>query len=239
MTTTLEQIEKIRDIAVEKIGLISKMASEKIELLIGAVEKAVQKEEPATEHEEVVVVTEKAPEEEEKATEAVAVKKSRAGRNGGQNKSQLVREYISSNRQARNMEIVAHFKGEGIKVPASLVSLIKKEFHPSPKTGKVKAKAKKKVENISGLPMPAMVARCLKGHPDGVKLKELAMLVKRAGYKYGGDKGDLGIAQGVYQALYSLNQKKAHPGWVGETAVVLHDSGSKRWRLNPRAKTAS
>ena len=238
MTTTLEQIEKIRDIAVEKISLISKMASEKIELLIGAVEKAVQKEETTADHElEVAVVTEKEPEK-EKAHEAVAVKKSRAGRNGGQNKSQLVREYVSSNRQARNMEIVAHFKSEGIKVPASLVSLIKKEFHPSPKTGKVKAKAKK-VENISGLPMPAMVARCLKGHADGVKLKELALLVKRAGYKYGGDKGDLGIAQGVYQALYSLSQKKAHPGWVGETAVVLHDAGSKRWRLNPRAKVAS
>jgi hypothetical protein len=56
-----------------------------------------------------------------------------------------------------------------------------------------------------------------------------------AGYEYQGAKGWEGIAQNVYQAVHALSKTVTHAGYEGKTAVVLHDSASKRWKLNPKA----
>ena len=94
----------------------------------------------------------------------------------------------------------------------------------------------RKDKSKSDLPLPAILTRVFKGSRNGYKLAELPDLVQKAGYKYGGDRGRDGIVQNIYQALRILKKKKTHPGWVGETPVVIHDAESQRWKLNPKAK---
>ena len=200
--------------------------------------------------------------EEKVAVAEESMAKPRRGRSGGVNRSEIIREYCSKNKEARNVDIIEYLKKEHkISVTAALVSSVRKTMHPEPKTSHVKAgkarvgrppnsgKAGKAVKvgkvgkarvgrpSKIDLPMPAHVVRVLQGASrEGLKLAEMAELIKKAGYKYAGAKGRQGFIQNVYQAVHNLSIAKTHAGYVGETPVVIHDGDSKRYRLNPKAK---
>lgn len=238
MSTALKTLEKIK----ESLDGLNRMIQ-------GFVEKAA-KEEAVVETTEVAETTEKAPEAVKEAPAlSVVVEERRRGRGkSGINRSDLIREYFRKHgMEVKNKDLIESLeKAHKIKFEPSLVSTIRKKMHegkkPS-KTHKVKekapVKAKVKAGELKGLPMPALCAAILKkSGREGLKLKEVTEQVISAGYEYKGNKGNLGIAQNVYQALHTLSQKKSHPGYNGKVAVILHDESSKRWKLNPKAVKA-
>ena len=167
----------------------------------------------------------------------------------GINRSDLIREYFRKHgMEVKNKDVIENLeKANKIKFEPSLVSTIRKKMHEGKKPAKAtkvtkvkeKAPVKAKAGELKGLPMPALCAAILKkSGREGLKLKEVTEQVISAGYEYKGNKGNLGIAQNVYQALHTLSQKKSHPGYNGKVAVILHDECSKRWKLNPKAVKA-
>lgn len=169
--------------------------------------------------------------------------KARAGREGGVNRSQLIRDYFEKHgKDSRPRDVIEALKKSGVEVGAALVSIIKNKLG-----GKRVAKAEKKVlkakkmiaKKGSDLPLPAVCLDVLSKNKDGLKLGDLATKVEEAGYKYGGDKGHKGLVQNVYQCLYGLSKEKHHPGFEGTDPVVLHDETSKRYTLNPNAKRSA
>jgi len=174
---------------------------------------------------------------------AKATVKTRAGRAGGVNKSELIRSYFEKHgKDSRPRDVIEALKNEGFEVGAALVSIIKNKLG-----GKRAAKAEKKVlkakkvaaKKGSDLPLPAVCLDVLSRNKEGLKLGDLATKVAEAGYKYGGDKGHKGLVQNVYQCLYGLAKEKHHPGFEGTDPVVLHDETSKRYTLNPNAKRSA
>jgi hypothetical protein len=173
-------------------------------------------------------------------------KKARAGRDGGVNKSELIRAYFEKHgKDSRPRDVIEALKKDGIEVGAALVSIVKTKIGGSAtvakkvpmKTKEVSTKAKK--TGSSDLPLPAVCLDVLTKNKDGLKLGDVANKVEEAGYKYGGDKGHKGLVQNVYQCLYSLSKEKTHPGFEGTDPVVLHNESSKRYTLNPKAKRSA
>lgn len=169
--------------------------------------------------------------------------KVRAGKNGGPNKSQLVRSYFEKHGlDVRPKDVIeAIKKAEKIEVEPALVSIIKKKLGGAKKV-KAKTASKTKVsvaKTSSVLPLRAICLEVLGKNKDGLKLGDLANKVVEAGYKYGGEKGHKGVVQNVFQCLYSLSKEKHHPGFEGTNPVVFHDESSKRYSLNPNAKRSA
>lgn len=160
-----------------------------------------------------------------------------AMREKGENRSELIRNFFEKNTEARNKDAIKFLREKGVKVSPDLVSSVRSRLGMKTTRKKVeKVKALRVKTRKSDLPLTAIVTRALKGSRNGYKLAELADLSVKAGYQYGGDRGRDGIIANVYQAVRSLHEKKYHPGWAGETSVVMHDVESKRWKLNPKAK---
>ena len=184
------------------------------------------------------------------APKATKAPKARKEGKEGPNRSQLIRDYFEKHGiDSRPKDVIAALKEQhSIEVAPALVSIIKGKLSGGVKTPKAKkvvkvkaVKAKKttktrKEVSESKLPLPALCERILSSSREGYKLGDLAELVAKAGYEYTGEKGHKGLVQNVYQALYNLCREKKHPGYEGETAVVIHDEASKRYRLNPKAK---
>ena len=174
--------------------------------------------------------------------------KARAGREGGVNKSELIRTYFEKHgKDTRPRDVIEALKKDGVEVGAALVSIVKSKIGGTTATKKVSLKTTKekpttvvaKAKKGSDLPLPAVCLDVLYKNKDGLKLGDLANKVEEAGYKYGGDKGHKGLVQNVYQCLYSLSKEKTHPGFEGTDPVVLHDESSKRYMLNPKAKRSA
>lgn len=236
MSTALKTLEKIKE---SLDGLNS--------MIRGFMEKAGEEAETVTETE----VESTKPEVTEADGEVVVKSERRPGRRKGEvNRSDLIREYFRKHgMEIKNKDLIESLeKAHKVKIEPSLVSTIRKKMQEGKKparAAKVKAKAKARSAKVvhagemKGLPMPALCAAILKkSGKDGLKLKEVTERVIEAGYDYKGNKGNLGIAQNVYQALHTLSQKKSHPGYNGKVAVILHDESSKRWKLNPKAVRA-
>lgn len=179
-----------------------------------------------------------------KAKKAKVTTKARSGRDGGPNRSELIRAYFEKHGvDSRPRDVIeAIKKAENVDVAPALVSIIKHKLGgPTAKkvAVKTKVKATKKTKTNSDLPLPAVCLDVLSKNKDGLKLGDLANKVVEAGYKYGGDKGHKGLVQNVYQCLYSLSKEKHHPGFEGTDPVILHDETSKRYMLNPKAKRSA
>lgn len=154
--------------------------------------------------------------------------------------SSLVRAYLERHSEASNDEVVKEIaRSNKVQVKPTLVSSVRAIIkRKGTKTARIASKPapKNAKKDRKGLPMPALVVRVLEKAPrEGMKLREMTDKVIAAGYEYQGTKGWEGIAQNVYQAVHALSKTVTHAGYEGKTAVVLHDSASKRWKLNPRA----
>lgn len=220
----LEQLKRIRDIAINKMNEIIKMAEGVTEA------KAPEETAPAA---ETVVAAEPA-----KAPEPAATRPSRKAK-GGVSRSELIREYFSKHKGVRNLDVIEHMKKvHNIEVKPSLVSTVKLSMKlPKGKPGRVKAgKTKVRRGRRSGLPMVACIAKVMSKSKDGMTRDEVLEGVKRLGYRYSGSKGEDGLKNIVYQGLYALSQKKSHAGWKGSVPVLLHDEQSHTWKMNPRAE---
>jgi hypothetical protein len=178
----------------------------------------------------------------------VELKKSekvRAGRDGGLNRSELIRAYFEKHgMDSRPRDVIEALKKEGVVVAPALVSIIKHKMNGGAKSVVKKTKVEKATKaaatkKTSGDPLPAVVQAVLEKNKDGLKLGDLTNKVKEAGYQYHGKKGDEGLKQNVFQCLYSLSKEKHHPGFEGTDPVVYRDKTSKRYMLNPKAKRSA
>lgn len=182
-----------------------------------------------------------------KVTKAVETKprkagKPRVGRDGGPNRSELIRSYFEKHGlESRPRDVIEALKKEGIEVAPALVSIVKHKLNGGSKTVAKKEKAPKASKTVvkSGDPLPAVVQSVLEKNKDGLKLGDLTNKVEEAGYQYGGKKGHEGLKQNVFQCLYSLSKEKHHPGYEGTDPVVYKDKTSKRYMLNPKAKRSA
>lgn len=176
-------------------------------------------------------------------SEKTEADKPRAGRDGGPNRSELIRAYFKKHgNDARPRDVIEALKKQGVEVAPALVSIIKNKLNggstAAPKKKKAVAKKVSKTTK-SGDPLPAVVQSVLEKNKDGLKLNDLTNKVEEFGYQYGGKKGHDGLKQNVYQCLYGLSKEKHHPGYEGTDPVVLHDETSKRYMLNPNAKRSA
>jgi hypothetical protein len=178
-----------------------------------------------------------------KAKVEVKARKARAGREGGPNRSQLIRAYFEKHgMDSRPRDVIEALKKDGIVVAPALVSIVKHKLNGGAKTVVKKTKVLKTKASVvrkSGDPLPAVVQSVLEKNRDGLKLSDLTDKVKEAGYQYHGKKGDDGLKQNVFQCLYSLSKEKHHPGFEGTDPVVYRDKTSKRYMLNPKAKRSA
>lgn len=178
---------------------------------------------------------------------ATVATKPRAGREGGVNRSELIRAYFDKfGLDSRPRDVIEALKKDGVEVAPALVSIVKYKLANGSKTVATKTKAEKpaKVAKAkpavrSGDPLPAVVQSVLEKNKDGLKLGDLTNKVEQAGYQYNGKKGHDGLKQNVYQCVHSLSKEKRHPGYEGTDPVVLHDETSKRYMLNPKAKRSA
>lgn len=176
--------------------------------------------------------------------EVKKVEKARAGRDGGLNRSELIRSYFEKHgMDSRPRDVIEALKKDGIVVAPALVSIIKHKMNGGSKAvvkkEKVVKATKTTAKKTSGDPLPAVVQAVLEKNKDGLKLGDLTNKVKEAGYQYHGKKGDEGLKQNVFQCLYSLSKEKHHPGFEGTDPVVYRDKTSKRYILNPKAKRSA
>lgn len=230
----LEQLKRIRDIAINKMNEIIKMAEGVTEARASETETAAE-----TATEEFVAEAEPV-----RAPEPVTTRVSHRAK-GGVSKSQAIREYFSKHKEARNLEVIDYMKKvHNVEVKPSLVSTVKLSMKlQKGKPGRVKvrkAEGKVKVKarkgRRTGLPMVACIAKVMSKSKQGMSRDEVLEGVKRLGYRYSGAKGEEGLKNIVYQGLYALSQKKSHAGWKGSVPVLLHDEQSHTWKMNPKAE---
>jgi hypothetical protein len=239
MSTTLERLEKIRDNAYAKMNSVISSFKEKTGKESTKTVKGESKEIPVASH----------------------VEKIKKGPKSGVNKSEEIRKYISENPNCRNKDVVDTLKKTlKIDVNPAHVSMVRKNMEElvdrrvggdrrvssgraktekkvvERKKTEPKVKTKKSDKELSGLPMTTLCAKILQTHKDGLKLSEIAEIVKNSGYTYEGSKGFSGLVQNVYQALHNLSQKGKHRGYEGQTPVIVRDQESHRYMLNPKAK---
>ena len=172
-----------------------------------------------------------------------AEKKAKSGRKGQVNRSQLVRDYFEKHgKDVRPKDVIQALKKDGIEVPSSLVSTIKKNLGISTPKNKVLVKKVEKVEKTekSSAPLPKIVQEVLLKNKDGLRLKEVMEKVQQSGYNYKGNKPvEQGLYSNVYQTLHNLASKKHHTGFEGNAPVVIHDGSSHMYKLNPEAKRSA
>lgn len=160
--------------------------------------------------------------------------------------SAVIREYLEEHGlDSTNDEVVRFVKrSKGIEVRPTLVSSVRAILK---KKGGKATRIKKTAGRISKFgrrpTMPSVVIETLKkAGRDGLELSEITQKVLKSDYEYKGSKDIHGLAQNVYQALHNLSKKIAHPGFKGNTPVVIHEKtpGHRggRYRLNPKAKVA-
>ena len=138
--------------------------------------------------------------------------------------------------------MIQALKKDGIEVPSSLVSTIKKNLGISTPKNKVLVKKVEKVEKTekSSAPLPKIVQEVLLKNKDGLRLKEVMEKVQQSGYNYKGNKPvEQGLYSNVYQTLHNLASKKHHTGFEGNAPVVIHDGSSHMYKLNPEAKRSA
>lgn len=180
---------------------------------------------------------------EKQSVQTTTEKKARSGRKGQVNRSQLVRDYFEKHgKDVRPKDVIQALKKNGIEVPSSLVSTIKKNLGISTPKNKVLVKKVEKVEKTekSSAPLPKIVQEVLLKNKDGLRLKEVMEKVQQAGYKYKGNKPvEQGLYSNVYQTLHNLASKKPHAGFEGNEPVVIHDGSSHMYKLNPEAKRSA
>lgn len=223
----LEQLKRIREMAINKMNEIIRVAEGRLE---SREDGFLEEPKEETRAEETVEVP-----SEPKAT------RPRRGEKGGVNKSALIRAYFDKHKDAKNSEVIAYMKkAHNIEVKPSLVSTVKIETAKKggrPKA-ETKAKGKRGRKPRGGLPMVACVTRVLSKSKSkqGARAEDILAGVKKLGYVYSGDKGDAGFLNCVYQALHDLCKEKDHAGWKGSGPVLLHDKETHTWKLNPRAE---
>lgn len=155
--------------------------------------------------------------------------------------SALIREYFEAHgADASNEEVVNYIKKtKGVEIKPTLVSSVRAILKKKGvKTSKIRVVSKKFARK--GPTMPAAVIETLKkAGREGLELSEITHKVLKSGYEYKGGKGIAGVTQNVFQALHNLSKKIAHPGFKGNTPVVIHEktAGQRvgRYRLNPKA----
>lgn len=156
----------------------------------------------------------------------------------GINKSNAIREYISEFPNCQNKDVVSGLREKfKIEVNPAHVSIVRKNMEKG-KTKKVKSVKVKTKQDLTGVPMTSLCAKILRNHKQGLKLKQIAEIVKNSGYHYEGSKGFDGLRQNVYQALNNLAKTGKHRGYEGQDPVVLKDKEKHLYLLNPKAKTA-
>jgi hypothetical protein len=263
--SAIEQLKRIRDMALNKMEEIIGREEEKTETPIVAQYEEVGEETEAeeipvvahvvkeeTEAEEVLVAAHVVKEEEGVPPEPEATKpltNARKGRNGNVNKSELVREYFRKNPNARNQEVIDYVKEKHkIELQPSLVSTVKIAMDiPKSKRGRVKGRGKSEAparsavakarakKSPKSLPMVACVTKVISKSKSGLRIDDVVDGVEKI-YDYRGGQGKKGLKNVVYQALYALSLKKNRRGWEGASPVVLHDDERHTWKLNPKAK---
>lgn len=160
--------------------------------------------------------------------------------------SAVIREYLEQHGlDSSNEEVVKHVKKtKGLDVRPTLVSSVRAHLkRRGIKTSRIKKFVGKKPKAGRGPTMPAAVIETLKrAGKEGLELSEVAQRVMKSGYEYKGNKDIHGFTQNVYQALHNLSKRIAHPGFKGNTPVVIHEKtpGHRvgRYKLNPKAKVA-
>lgn len=236
----LEQLKRIREMAINKMNEIIRVAEGRFEARDDGfleepkaeTEVLVATEEPLAETEVVEVPSEP------KAT------RPRRGEKGGVNKSALIRDYFEKHSEAKNSEVIEYMKKVyNLEAMPSLVSTVKVHMKKPKKAGRpkkaeTKAKGRRGRKSKGGLPMVACVTRVLSKSKSkqGSRAEDILEGVKKLGYVYSGDKGDAGFLNCVYQALHDLSKDKARSGWKGSGPVLLHDKETHTWKLNPRAE---
>jgi hypothetical protein len=247
MLSTLEQLEKIRDMAINKMNeIIGRERKPAVETVITETEvatEAVASSEFEPEAQEAVAASEEAgTPPEPKATKPRPV--GRRGRNGEVNKSGLIREYFAKCPQARNQEVIEYVKEKHkIELQPSLVSTVKLSMNiPKSKRGRVKGKVAaravakaKRNRRKDGLTAVACVTKVVAKSKGGLRIDDVVSGVKKL-YDYSGKQGEQGLKNVIYQALYALSLKKERRGWEGSAPVILHDDERHTWKLNPKAK---
>lgn len=160
--------------------------------------------------------------------------------------SAIIREYLEENGlESPNDEVVKFVKkSKGLNVRPTLVSSVRAILKKKGmKTTRMKRAEKVKTKSGRGPTMPSVVIDTLKkAGKEGMELSEITQKVLKSDYEYKGSKDIHGLAQNVYQALHNLSKKIAHPGFKGNTPVVIHEKtpGQRggRYKLNPKAKVA-
>ena len=157
--------------------------------------------------------------------------------------SALIREYLERHGlDSSNEEVVKYVKKtKGVDVRPTLVSSVRAILKKKGmKTERIKRVPGQKARVGRGPTMPMAVIETLKrAGGEGLELSEVTKKVLKSGYEYKGSKGIAGLTQNVFQALHNLSKKIAHPGFKGNTPVVLHEKtpGQRfgRYKLNPKA----
>ena len=174
----------------------------------------------------------------EKKTRASAKKEPKVWTSRVTSGSALIREYLERHGlDSPNEEVVKHVKKtKGVDVRPTLVSSVRMIL----KKKGIKTEKIKKARVGRGPTMPSVVIETLKkAGGEGLELSEVTKKVLKSGYEYKGSKGIAGLTQNVFQALHNLSKKIAHPGFKGNTPVVLHEKtpGQRfgRYKLNPKA----
>lgn len=159
--------------------------------------------------------------------------------------SAVIREYLEQHGlDSSNEEVVKHVKKtKGLDVRPTLVSSVRAHLkRRGIKTSRINKFVGKKTKTGKGPTMPAAVIDTLKKAGKGLELSEITQKVLKSGYEYKGSKGIKGVTQNVFQALHNLSKRIAHPGFKGNTPVVIHEKtpGHRvgRYKLNPKAKVA-
>lgn len=254
MLSIVERLEKVRDLALDKMNEIIGKATKSegvAETEAQTVKEVADLFEPPftgeEEEEEVAPAAAKAEKKEATPPEPAGTgprEVAHKGDDGKVSKSKLIREFFAKHPEASNKQLIQHYERKGIEIKPALVSTVKinmgtvtkkKRGRPAKaESGRTVASAKRMVSK-RGLPMPACITKVVSKSRSGMRVNEILKHVKKY-YVYGGKKGDDGLKNVINQALYALSSKKPHRGWKGDVPVILHDEESHTWKLNPRAE---
>lgn len=252
MASSIERLEKARDIAVEYMNQIIEEEKAKAEKAGEPEARTVREvadmfEPPYTgeEEDEGLVVAPAAERKEATPPEPVSTgphEFAHKAEGVKVNRSKLVREYFTKHRDDSNKNLINFYAKKGIEIKPALVSTVKismglvtkkKRGRPAKSSGTVAVARRASLKR--GLPMTACVPKALAGSKHGMKVDDILRGIKKY-YNYRGKQKDEGLKNVLYQALYALSKKKSHRGWKGDVPVILHDEESCTWKLNPRAE---
>ena len=258
MSSAIERVKRVLEVFIRKVNEIleDEMAAKEghaeapAEVAHEEAPEVAHEEAPEVAHEEakteIALLTETKAEEgappEPKGTKPRVFEAKKE--TGKISKSELVRQCFRKNPEARNQEVIEYIKEKhGIELQPSLVSTVKISMKiPKSRPGRIKGSQKSKIGAVrkekksrDGLSMTACVTRVMSKSKKGMQVDEVLDRVKNL-YSYKGSKGEEGLKNVVYQALYGLSLKKSRRGWEGSAPVLIHDDENHTWKLNPKAK---